>query len=188
MPAITTPSEEASAVWKPVMFRAVVATAFGALSVFWQEPSEAVVAYIFAAFLVLTSKSVWDFAVARIVPSPVRGLLGGAAIAWSVGAVFMLVFASTAAASIAGGIGLAVAGLLELTAYFRHRGDLVPVRDFLITGAVSLVTGVLLLAWPDLDQHGVFGVAGGGSIIVAVFLLIAAFGYRHDARERATER
>lgn len=170
------------------MFRAVVATAFGALSVFWQNPSEAVVAYCFAAFLVVTSKSVWDFAVARVVPSPVRGLLGGAAIAWSVGAVFMLVFATTTVASIAGGICLAVAGLLELTVYFRHRRDLVAVRDFLLTGAVSLVTGVILLSWRGLDQHGVLGVAGGGSIIVAVFLLIAAFGYRHDARVRATER
>ncbi|MDN5756343.1 MAG: DUF308 domain-containing protein [Arthrobacter sp.] len=188
MPAIPTPPEEASAVWKPVMFRAVVATAFGALSVFWQDPSEAVVAYLFAAFLVLSAKSVWDFAVARIVPFAVRGLLGGAAIAGAFSAVFLLVFASTTAAVIAGGLGLAVAGLLELTTYFRHRGDLVPVREFLLTGAVSLVTGVLLLAWPGLDQHGVLGIAGGGSIIVAVFLLIAAFGYRHDAREGATER
>lgn len=169
------------------MFRAVVAAAFGALSVFWQHPSEQVVAYCFAAFLVLTSKSAWDFAVARVVPPPIRGLLGGAAIAWSFCAVFMLVIATTTAAATAGGIALAVAGVLELLVYFLHRSDLVPVRDFLITGAVQVATGVLLLAWRGLDQHGVFGVAGGGSIIIAVFLLIAAFGYRHDARAAATE-
>lgn len=164
------------------MFRAVVAAAFGALSVFWQQPSEAVVAYALGAYLVLTSKSAWDFAVARVVPAPVRGLLGGAAIAWSFCAVFMLIFATTTATSVAGGIALAVAGVLELLVYFRHRRALVPVRDFLLTGSISTATGILLLAWRGLDQHGVFGVAGGGAIITAVFLLIAAFGYRHDAR------
>lgn len=170
------------------MFRAVVAAAFGAVSVFWQQPSEPVVAYSFAAYLVLTSKAAWDFGVARVVPPPVRGLLGGAAIAWSFSAVFLLIFASTTAMTIAGGIGLAIAGVLELIVYFRHRGDLVPAREFGITGAVSAVSGVLLLGWPGLDQHGVFGVAGGGAIIIAVFVLIAAFGYRHDARARAEER
>lgn len=188
MPAITAPQEVAAAVWKPVMFRAVVAVAFGAVSVFWQQPGESVVAYSFAAYLVLTSKSAWDFAVARVVPSPVRGLLGGAAIAWSFCAIFMLIFATTTSMTLAGGIGLAVAGVLELLVYLRHRRELVPARDFLITGTVSAVSGVLLLAWPGLDQHGVFGVAGGGAIIIAVFLLIAAFGYRHDARGAATAR
>jgi ABC-type Fe3+-siderophore transport system permease subunit len=64
----------------------------------------------------------------------------------------------------------------------------VPVRDFLISGGASLGTGAALLAGRGLDPHGVFGIAGGGAIIVAVFLLIAAFGYRHDARERAERR
>ncbi|WP_417234842.1 DUF308 domain-containing protein [Arthrobacter sp.] len=188
MPAVTASPEVAAAVWKPLMFRAVIAVAFGALSVFWQHPGEAFVAYSFGAYLVLTSKSAWDFAVAPVVPSPVRGLLGGAAIAWSFCAIFMLIFASTTAMSLAGGIGLAVAGILELVVYFRHRRDLVPAREFLITGVVSTVTGLLLLVWPGLDAHGIFGVAGGGAIIIAVFLLIAAFGYRHDARERSTGR
>lgn len=188
MPAVTASPEVASSVWKPLMFRAIVAVAFGAVSVFWQHPSEAVVAYSFAAYLVLTSKSAWDFAVAPVVPSPIRGLLGGAAIAWSFCAIFMLIFASTTAMTLAGGLGLAIAGVLELVVYFRHRRDLVPAREFLITGAVSTVSGILLLAWPGLDQHGVFGVAGGGAIIIAVFLLIAAFGYRHDASEQAAGR
>ncbi|MFB0833538.1 hypothetical protein ACX8Z9_03875 [Arthrobacter halodurans] len=188
MPAPTTPADVAAALWKPVMFRAVAAAAFGALSVFWPAPDATVLAYAFAGYLVFSAKAVWDFAQAGVVPSAVRGLLGGAAIAWSLAAVFMVFVPEPGAVAVAGGVALAVSGLLELYAWLRHRAELVPVRDFLISGGASLGTGAALLAGRGLDPHGLFGIAGGGAIIVAVFLLIAAFGYRHDARERAERR
>lgn len=173
------------------MFRAVLAAVFGGLSVFWPAPEANVFAYCFAAYLVLSSKAVWDFAQAAVVPSPVRGLLGGAAIAWSLAAVAMLVMPTTEAVAVAGGVSLMVSGLLELLAWLRHRAELVAVRDLLVTGIVSVGTGAALLGSLALDlnlgAHGLFGIAGGGAIIVAVFGLIAAFGYRHDAR-RSPER
>lgn len=174
------------------MFRSVVAAVFGGLSVFWPTPGENVFAYAFAAYLVLTSKAVWDFAQAAVVPSPVRGLLGGAAIAWSLAAVSMLLMPGGSAVALAGGSALVLSGLMELTAWLRRRAGLVAVRDFLVTGVVSVGTGVGLLGslamGLDLDAHGLFGIAGGGAIIVAVFGLIAAFGYRHDARRPAEPR
>ena len=185
MPAVKTPAETAAVLWKPVMFRALAALAFGALSVFWQQPGNTVLAYCFAGYLVLSSKAVWDFAQAGATPPQVRGLLGGAAIAWSVAAVAMIFLPEPAPVAVAGGTALAVSGLLELLAWFRHRAGFVPARDFLVTGIVGLGTGAGLL-WLglglNLDAHGLFGIAGGGAIITGVFLLIGAVGYRYDAR------
>jgi hypothetical protein len=167
------------------MFRAIVAAVFGAASTFWPQPAADAVAYCFAGYLVLSAKAVWDFARAPVVPSAVRGLLGGVAIPWSLAALAMIIWPSRETISLATGVALLVSGVLELLVWLRHRRELVPVRDFALTGAVSAVVGVVLLAGNGLDVHGIFGVAGGGAIIAAVFGLIAAFGYRHDARRAA---
>ncbi|MGG5752561.1 hypothetical protein ACQ3I4_08035 [Zafaria sp. Z1313] len=193
MPSVTTPPETAAALWKPILFRAVVALVFGLVSVFWpgldqklggSGPSDALVAYTIAGYLVLTSKAAWDFAQAPVVPSPVRGFLGGAAIAWSLAAAYVI-FVPTAAGVIAGaGTALLVAGVVEVAAWARHRRELVPARELLITGVIGAGTGVSLYVggFNGLDAHGILGLAGGGAVIIGVFLAIAAFGYRHDAR------
>lgn len=180
MPAVKTPVDVAAAVWKPLLFRAVTAAAFGALTVFWQVPTVQVMAFALAAYLVLTAKSVRDFTAAEVVPAGVKTLLGLSALIWVLSAVLMLVFQDMAAAT--AGVVLVLTGALETAAWLRHRKELVPARELAVTGLASLGSGAGMLLGLHLDPHGLLGIAGGGAIIIAVFLLIAGFGYRHDAQ------
>ena len=190
VPALKTPVDVATAVWRPVTLRAAAALAFGALSIFWPAPGASTVAYCLALFLIVSAKAVWDFAKAPVIPEGVRGLLVAPAAVWLLAAVVLVISPETATIGIAGGLAFLLSGALELAGWFRSRRDLVPARDLAITGAVSLGTGVGLLGGLNLglDAHGFFGIAGGGAILTGVFLLIAGLGYRYDARSTDARR
>ncbi|WP_309081517.1 hypothetical protein [Zhihengliuella sp.] len=184
MPANAISADLAAAYWKPTLYRGVLAAAFGLTSVFWADPPAGTLAWIFALFLVVTGVAVRRMAMLEETPSAAKGYWALVVVAWLIGAI-ALVFLGTASGLIwAGGLAWIVGGLLQLLAWFKLRTTFGPARDWLVPAVVEIGIGAGLFIVPGLDAHGIFGIAGGGQIVVAVFTLIAGFGLLFDARRR----
>ena len=168
------------------MGRAATAAAFALVSIFWPAANNQVLAYSLAAFMVISAKFLWDYANAPSAPKPVRGLYAGAAVAMILAGLVMAFRPETLMVAIAGAAAWILAGALEIVVFIRHRTEFVPFKDQLVTGFVSLGAGASMLMGLHLDAHGLLGLAGGGAIILAVFVLISAFGLRHAAKEPET--
>jgi uncharacterized membrane protein HdeD (DUF308 family) len=168
--------------WRAFFLHAAVAGCFGLLTIFWPEPSVHVMSVAgglyflgLAAAVHLTEQSLrsqdampaW---LTRTAPAflAMIGLLN----LWihTDG-----VFAQT------GALALVLMGVVYLLVGGRNRGTHIAARDFLLTGSVAVLTGVLLPLFQALGAHALLGVAGGGAVITAVVLALAALSYRHDA-------
>ncbi len=167
-------------VWKPLLARAVVSAVFGLVTIFWREPSTSVMSLAGGLYLVLsgvaylwTHRMVHRGASSKLLTSIGGGLLLGAGIA-------SLAVVDDRSFAFAGALALVVAGLAELARGLAVRGH-AAARDFVVVGAVGLVTGVILPFVEDLGAHALLGVTGGGALLTAVVLGIAALTYRHDS-------
>ncbi|MCV9996071.1 hypothetical protein OIU93_17460 [Paeniglutamicibacter sp. ZC-3] len=186
MPAVKIPATIAAEVATPVMGRAATAAGFALVSIFWPAANSQVLAYSLAAFMVISAKFLWDYASVPSAPKSVRGLYAGSAVAMILAGLVMAFRPETLVVAIAGAAAWILAGALEIVVFIRHRAEFVPFKDQLVTGFVSLGAGASLLMGLHLDAHGLLGLAGGGAIILAVFVLISAFGLRHAAKEPET--
>ncbi len=182
---------EAAVIWQPLLVRALVAAAFGAFTIFWQEPSARVMALSGAFFLVGTGAAIhWlreRLRAADVMPGSVltlRLLRLSAAVLFA-GGVLTVILPTPDAFAITAAAALLIVGAVEIFLGLRYRRSSDVGRDWLITGIVNAATALVLLALPLLapwEPHSVLGVLGGSAIITAVVLLLAALGYRHDAR------
>ncbi|MGW6172206.1 hypothetical protein ACWF5H_01820 [Arthrobacter sp. NPDC055138] len=208
---MTIPSTtQAAAYWQPVLIRALVAAAFGAITIFWQEPGRTVMAVAGGLYLLLSGGAVWllarqpaaaahrqllllqaaVLAVTGVLACvfqtvPMFTVLATAALLVSGGAELMLGWSnrpSSAAAQGRPAAGTAPAAASGSTAGADGAGSVLA-RDWLITGAVSVGFGIALPFFSYLGPHALLGVLGGAAIITAVVLLIAALSLRHDARQ-----
>lgn len=174
------------ALWRAFLVHAAVAGAFGLLTIFWGQPSVHVMSVAgglyflgLAIAVYLTEQSlrvqgampVW---LTRTVPVflAVVGLLN-------------LWIHSDSMFAQTGALALVLMGVVHLIVWFKNRRKHPAARDFLLIGIVTTLTGVLLPLFQDLGAHALLGVAGGGAVISAVVLALAALSYRHDARETA---
>lgn len=167
-------------VWKPFLARAVVSAVFGLVTIFWREPSTSVMSLAGGLYLVLsgvgylwTHQMVHRGSTSKLLTGIGGGLLLGAGIA-------SLAIVDDRSFAFAGALALVVAGFAELARGLAVRGHAAS-RDFVIVGAVSLATGVILPFVEDLGAHALLGVTGGGALLTAVVLGIAALSYRHDS-------
>ncbi|NKX55648.1 hypothetical protein [Arthrobacter mobilis] len=171
----------AAGCWQPVLFRAVVAAAFGALSIFWQEPAQGTAPLAIGAFLLLTAAAVWLLA-RRPALAPQRPLLAAAAGVQAAAGVLVPLF--PAACAWLAAAALVLSGTAELLLWWRNRSRTAAAgalaRDWLVTGAAAAGAGLALPFLAPLGAHALLGVVGGAAIITAVVLLIAALSYRHD--------
>ncbi|GAA3707176.1 hypothetical protein GCM10022377_21120 [Zhihengliuella alba] len=184
MPATPIPADLAASVWKPTLYRGLLAAAFGLTSVFWADPPADTLSWIVALFLVATGVSVRRMAMLEETPPAAKAYWALVVVSWLVGAIALVLLGSVDGLVWAGGLAWILGGLLQLLAWFRLRTTFGPARDWLVPAVVEIGIGAGLFIIPGLDAHGVFGIAGGGQIIVAVFTLIAAFGLLFDARRR----
>ncbi|GAB3267507.1 hypothetical protein GCM10027449_00080 [Sinomonas notoginsengisoli] len=173
----------------PVLLRALVALAFGAVTVFWGAPSAGGAAWCFAAYFVgLAVARAWllrqqglsadpgarPSATLRIVASVAYGL--AAALGLGLGAA-----PEPSTIGIGGAIALALTGAADLASGIAGRRRSPLARDEVITGAVHLGAGALLPFFLGLGVHALLGVAGGAAIITGVLLAIAGLSLRQDS-------
>lgn len=176
----------------PVILRAVVALAFGAVTVFWGAPTAVGAAWCLAAYFVgLAAARAWLLRVqgnapdprarparsARLVASAAYGL--AAATGLGLGAAPEVTVIAVGSA-----IAFALTGAADLAAGVQGRGRSPIARDEVIAGAVHLGAAVLLPFVAALGAHAVLGVAGGAAIITGVLLVIAGLSLRHDSAAR----
>ncbi|WP_423182835.1 DUF308 domain-containing protein [Arthrobacter sp. NyZ413] len=173
--ASSTPT--ASALWKPVLIRAVVALVFGAVTVFWGSPSVQVLAWATGLYLLATAGFAF---LASSVPAAAAVVVGAAG-------VVALITQSDAGVAISALVGLLVLGILELVRGFTRRGRHALARDWLISGVVGIGTAVALPFFIDLGAHALLGVAGGGAIISGVLWVLSGLSLRHDGRTPSIE-
>jgi len=178
-------SPDAGRLWAPLLVRAVVTLAFGALTVFWVGPSLAVYAYASAGYLLLSAAALlW---LARLSPESLRLPLRVAAIAEAAAVVVILVLNphTDAGVTLALSAALAVAGAVEVGLFLKRRSSSEASllgRDWLISGVIGLGTALLLPFFISLGAHALLGVAGGGAVLTGVLWILAALTLRHDAR------
>lgn len=172
------------ALWRAFLLHAAVAGAFGLLTIFWSQPSVHVMSvagglyFLGLAFAVhLTEKSLRE---QDAVP---LWLTRTAPVFLAVAGLLNLWVHSDSLFSGTGALALALMGVVYLMVWAKNRGRHMAARDFLLTGVVSVLTGGLLPMFEALGAHALLGVAGGGAVITAVVLSLAALSYRHDFRE-----
>lgn len=173
------PDTAAPAVWKPFLARAVVGAVFGLVTIFWREPSTLVMAIAGGLYLLLSGAAyLWTHRQAHwgatsLLTDIGGGLLLGAGIA-------SIAFVDDRSFAFAGAVALVVAGLAELVRGLAL-GSHPAARDLVIVGIVGIVTGAILPFVERLGAHALLGVTGGGALLSAVVLAIAALSYRHDS-------
>ncbi|EMY32345.1 integral membrane protein [Arthrobacter crystallopoietes BAB-32] len=179
-------SDQAAAYWQPVLLRALVAAAFGVVTIFWQEPGQAVMAVAGGLYLLFSGAAVWLLA-RKPDAGDFRTLLLLQAGAFAVAGLLALVLQAPATFTILATAALLIGGGAELVLWWQNRGagGSLLAKDWLITGAVSVGFGAALPFFTHLGAHALLGVLGGQAIIVAVVLGIAAATYRFESRKAA---
>lgn len=161
--------------WKPVLLRAVIALVFGLLTVFWPD----VPGFTAGIYLILSSIAVVSLNVA--VQQGLKGagmLLRVESIILAVWGIGALIFPGATTFSL--GAALVLSGGMEIVLGLKFRRQTVLGRDWLITGTVALLGGILLFALANGSPRAPLGVMGGSAVIVGVVLTLAALSYRHD--------
>ncbi|MBP1134121.1 uncharacterized membrane protein HdeD (DUF308 family) [Arthrobacter sp. PvP023] len=184
--ALTAPAAD---LWKPVLTRALLALAFGALTVFWASPSASEMGWAGGLYLLATGviliRGIGKFGLAaKQSAGKIMAAAGAALTGAGVAVAFLgseLVFGVLAA------LGLGLLGAAELCLGFLYRGRSVLARDWLASGVIGLGTAAALPFFISLGAHALLGVAGGGAIISGVLWILAALTLRHDARSVSSE-
>lgn len=191
MPA-DSPSPDRAHLWLPVLGRALAALAFGAVTVFWGQPTTAGAAWVMAGYLwLLLAAQAWLLRAER--PAPNRASALTALIPYALAAccgIAIVTVPSVGLLAAGGAAALILVGVSDIArAVLARRGPVSGVsplaRDLPITGVVSLGAGILLPFFAGLGPHAILGVAGGGAIITGVLLAIAALTLRHDSTAAA---
>lgn len=190
--------DTAHLIFRPYMIRAGVALAFGIFSLIYQAPDlmdsgPAWVNVSCAIYLFLTGVAMWEFLRQEPVPEAMRSPLSMAAAAWVLGPVALvgaqLFSAGVMATAIILSLALLVAGIAQLVAGGGYRKEFPPARDWLIPGAVDVLTAVatVIAIFVGADFHNLLGIVGSAAFIHAVFCSIPGVGYYLDTR-RARRR
>lgn len=193
MPAEASPALGAPDTWVAPLARAVPALVLGLVITFSQDHSAAFGIVGFGAFAVVTSAVLLasglraDRAVRGLVlvQGVVTGVAGIAALLVPTGGVGFLVAVVSAWAI--------VTGALEAVSGIRFRRARIAARDWLLTGVLTAVLGLVLLLVPQgyADDYAVgdqlgtvtadillVGILGAWAVLVGVQLAIAAFTLR----------
>ncbi|MDP5226831.1 MULTISPECIES: hypothetical protein [Arthrobacter] len=179
---------ETGRLWLPLMVRALVCLGFGALTIFWGQPSLAVYQGAVLAYLVLLA-AVFAWAAQLATPDsrlPLRVAAGAQLLAAVV--VLLVNPVTDSGVTMALSAGLALAGAVEVGLSLKRRGSeeaRVLGRDRLIAGVIALGTALLLPFFISLGAHALLGVAGGGAVLTGVLWALGALSLRHDVRVQA---
>ena len=172
-----------------MLTRAVVALAFGAVTVFWASPSASEMGWAGGLYLLATGvtviRGIDKFGLPANQPGGRVLAAGGAAMTGAGAAVALL--GSELVFGVVAAVGLGLLAAAELYLGILHRGRSVLSRDWLAAGVIGFGTAVALPFFIGLGAHALLGVAGGGAIISGVLWILAALTLRHDARSVSPE-
>lgn len=173
--------------WVPTLVRSLVALVFGAVTIFWQEPTQNAAPWALGLFLVGTGGA-WLFLHFRLkaredvdlgslatVPrfAGILYILGGALVAIMAQENWLFVLLAA--------MVLGLCGILELALGLRFRQSFPMGRDWTLSGLVTVGAGMGMMLVETLGAKAELGVAGGAAIIIGVTQFIAALSLRHDA-------
>lgn len=172
----------------PTLLRALVALVFGAVTVFWQEPTLPVVAWGVGLYLVLTGAASVLLQLRlngndHVDMGPTRQIPQSYGVLYLLGGIFTIFGADTPAwlvvyaASIMG-----LAGLTELALGLRFRTTFPLGRDWTIAGLVTVLAATGLVLVVDLGAKALFGVVGAAAVVIGVTHLLAALTLRYEDR------
>ncbi|CBT77308.1 MULTISPECIES: DUF308 domain-containing protein [Glutamicibacter] len=185
MPAPKTTPVQAADVFRPVFLRGLAALAYALMSIFWIGADDKVVTYSTAAFLVVTGVFMWQYVAVESAPEKSRAPYAlGAGLMLFAGIAIIFV-TSIAWVGYVGALAFLAGGIAELIVFAKYREAFPPFRNQLVSGAVGVILAISLCFSGGMDAHSLFGLIGGGTIILAVFALIAAFGHRHEMKAAA---
>ncbi|WP_417366932.1 DUF308 domain-containing protein [Glutamicibacter arilaitensis] len=185
MPAPKTTPVQAANVFRPVFLRGLAALAYALMSIFWIGADDKVVTYSTAAFLVVTGVFMWQYVAVESAPEKSRApyaLGAGLMLFAGIATIFVT---SIAWVGYVGALAFLAGGIAELIVFAKYREAFPPFRNQLVSGAVGVILAISLCFSGGMDPHSLFGLIGGGTIILAVFALIAAFGHRHEMKAAA---
>jgi uncharacterized membrane protein HdeD (DUF308 family) len=179
----------AADLWKPVLVRAVVALAFGALTVFWAAPGEAGMGWAGGLYLLATGAVlIWSVGKAGFPSGARTGKILSAAGSLLAGAgAAAALLSGSLVFGVVGALGLGLAAAAELYLGLSDRHQSVLARDWTASGVIGLGTAAALPFFTGLGPHALLGVAGGGAIISGVLWLLSGLTLRHDARRASQE-
>lgn len=170
--------------WRAFLLHAALAGAFGLLTIFWGQPSVHVMSVAGGLYFLglaiavhLTEQSL------RVQDAVPAWLTRTVPVFLAVAGLLNLWIHTDSMFAQTGALALVLMGVVYLIVWFKNRRKHPAARDFLLVGIVTTLTGTLLPLFQALGAHALLGVAGGGAVISAVVLALAALSYRHDARE-----
>ncbi|GAB4098941.1 hypothetical protein [Sinomonas halotolerans] len=187
-----TPVTATARVFRPVLLRSAVAIAFGAVTVFWGQPTASAAAWLLAGYFVgLAAAQAWQLReegrwadpsarpapAARSIASAAFGL--AAAIGLALGTLPHVTGVAVGAAA-----AFALTGASDLYRGLAGRRMSPLARDAVITGVVHLGAAGLVPFFAPLGAHALLGVAGGAAILTGVLLAVAGLSLRHDSAPR----
>ena len=179
-PAALVPSAD---LWKPVLARASAALVFGAVTIFWAQPSVLVLGGAGGLYLVATGLVLlWAVRKTgfRRDELPGRLLAAGPSIMTGAG-VALLFLPGDLMFGVFATLALTVVGVVELYVGIRYRRHPLG-RDWAISGVIGVGTAVAVPFFISLGAHALLGVAGGGAIISGVLWMLSGLTLRYDAR------
>jgi hypothetical protein len=172
-----------------VLTRALVALAFGAVTVFWAAPSASGMGWAGGLYLLATGviliRALGKFGPAAKLPA--GKIMAAAAAAMTGAGVAVAFLGGELVFGVLAAIALGLLGVAELCLGLLYRGRSAMYRDWLASGVIGIGTAVALPFFIALGAHALLGVAGGGAIISGVLWILAALTLRHDARSVASE-
>lgn len=175
--------------WKPVVIRAAIALAFGAVTVFWAAPPVAGMGWAGGVYLLATGLVlIWSVKKTGLPHGhgTAKVLAAAGAVLTGTGVAVGLL-SSNLVFGVIGALGLGLAGAAELYLGLAVRRRSVLARDWTASGVIGLGTAVALPFFIDLGPHALLGVAGGGAIISGVLWTLAGLTLRHNARDVSAE-
>ena len=182
---IPAPAKLLPDLWKWTLASGVLVVLLGIMVLVWPGISILVAAILFGAYLLVTGIAQVIFAFALDVSAGARILLfisGAASLILAVLAFRHFGDGRTAVLLLAIwiGVGFIFRGTATTIAAISVRG--LPGRGWQIFfGVISLIAGVVVLAWPFESIVVLAITTGAWLIILGVFEIVAAFGIRKDA-------
>ncbi|MEX5294064.1 DUF308 domain-containing protein [Kocuria sp. CPCC 205268] len=172
----------------PTLLRALVALVFGAVTVFWQEPTLPVVAWGVGLYLVLTGAASVLLQLRlngndHVDMGPTRQIPQSYGVLYLLGGIFTVLGADTPAWLVVyAGSVMGLAGLTELALGLRFRTSFPLGRDWTIAGLTTVLAATGLVLVVDLGAKAIFGVVGAAAVVIGVTHLLAALTLRHEDR------